>query len=185
MQLSWTGLTVVRVPIGEEDWEVVRLRERLSPLQSPLPWLPILNHLEIASHLLAVAVSARPLFLTRTVPPRPEVIDTFRDWDGALEECFEQLFPPDTWNFSPDRLRVAHLPLDLLACLGGFGIRSAADLSPLSCAGGWCQTTSAVVKLGVVGEERMFSEFFRTPKARDLQYPWFTKALDHIPPAVR
>ncbi|CAI7818634.1 unnamed protein product [Closterium sp. NIES-53] len=70
MQLSWTGLIVVGVPIGEEDWEAARLRERLAHMQSPLPWLPVLNHPRIASHLLAVAVSARPIFLTRTVPVR-------------------------------------------------------------------------------------------------------------------
>ncbi|CAI7783286.1 unnamed protein product [Closterium sp. NIES-54] len=185
MQQSWTGLTVVGVPIGEEDWEVARLRERLAQPQLPLPWLPVLNHPHIASHLLAVAVFARPIFLTRIVPPRPDVVNAFRDWDGALVECFEQLFPPGSWVFSPDRSRMAHSQLHLPACLSGFGIRLAADLSPHSYVCGWCQAASVVSKLGVAGEEQMFGEFFHTPQAGDLLGPWFAKALDQLAPTVR
>ncbi|CAI5939342.1 unnamed protein product [Closterium sp. NIES-64] len=72
MQRVDEGLTVVGVPIGEEVWEVVRLRERLRQLQAPLPWLPLLDHPQMASHLLAIAVSARPMYLARTMPSRPE-----------------------------------------------------------------------------------------------------------------
>ncbi|CAI5974907.1 unnamed protein product [Closterium sp. NIES-64] len=72
MQRVDEGLTVVGVPIGEEVWEVVRLRERLRQLQAPLPWLPLLDHPQTASHLLAIAVSARPMYLARTMLPRPE-----------------------------------------------------------------------------------------------------------------
>ncbi|CAI5953250.1 unnamed protein product [Closterium sp. NIES-64] len=79
MQRVDEGLTVVGVPIGEEVWEVVRLRERLRQLQAPLPWLPLLDHPQMASHLLAIAVSVRPMYLARTMPPRPEVVEAFRD----------------------------------------------------------------------------------------------------------
>ncbi|CAI6005397.1 unnamed protein product [Closterium sp. NIES-64] len=82
------GLTVVGVPIGEEDWEVARLRERLRQLQGPLPWLPLLDHPEMASHLLAIAVSARPMYLARTMPPRPDVVEAFRDRFGYFDEDF-------------------------------------------------------------------------------------------------
>ncbi|CAI5956720.1 unnamed protein product [Closterium sp. NIES-64] len=44
MQRVEEGLTLVGVPIGEEDWEVARLRERLRQLQGPLQWLPFLDH---------------------------------------------------------------------------------------------------------------------------------------------
>ncbi|CAI5985258.1 unnamed protein product, partial [Closterium sp. NIES-64] len=87
MQRVDEGLTVVGVPIGEEVWEVVRLRERLRQLQAPLPWLPLLDHPQMASHLLAIAVSARPMYLARTMPPRLEVVEAFRDWDSCLEDC--------------------------------------------------------------------------------------------------
>ncbi|CAI5961296.1 unnamed protein product [Closterium sp. NIES-65] len=56
MQREEEGLTVVGVPIGEEDWEVVRLRKRLRELQAPLLWLPLLDHPHMASHLLAIAL---------------------------------------------------------------------------------------------------------------------------------
>ncbi|CAI5477839.1 unnamed protein product [Closterium sp. Yama58-4] len=152
MQQTWTGLTVVGVPIGEEDWEVASLRRRLTELHAPVPWLPLLDHPQIASHLLAIAVSARPIYLTRTMPPRPEM---------------------------------ARLQLHLPARLGGFGIRSAADLSPLSYACGWCQAVSDVARLGVAGEERMFEEYFRTLKATTLLDPWFARAVDLLPQSVR
>ncbi|CAI7798698.1 unnamed protein product [Closterium sp. NIES-54] len=96
MQRVEEGLTVLGVPIGAEDWEVARLQERLWQLQTPLPWLPLLDHPQMASHLLAIAVSMRPMYLAWTVPPRPEVVDAFSDWDNSLEDCFEQLFPSDT-----------------------------------------------------------------------------------------
>ncbi|CAI5948723.1 unnamed protein product [Closterium sp. NIES-65] len=76
------GLTVVGAPIGEEVWEVVWLRERLRQLHAPLPWLPLLDHPQMASHLLAIAVSARPMYLARTMPPRPEA----RQRQLAVEE---------------------------------------------------------------------------------------------------
>ncbi|CAI6011584.1 unnamed protein product [Closterium sp. NIES-65] len=137
MQRVDEGLTVVGVPIGEEVWEVVRLRERLRQLQAPLPWLPLLDHPQMASHLLAIAISARPMYLARTMPPRPEVVEAFRDWDSCLEDCFEQLFPPGTWEQDPDRSRRARMQLHLPVRLGGFGIRAAASLSPLSYVCGW------------------------------------------------
>ncbi|CAI7929722.1 unnamed protein product [Closterium sp. NIES-54] len=93
MQQTWTGPTVVGVPIREEEWEVACLRVRLTQLQAPVPWLPLLDHPQIASHLLAMTKSARPIYLTRMMPPRPGVVEAFRDLDTCLEECFEQLFP--------------------------------------------------------------------------------------------
>ncbi|CAI5458948.1 unnamed protein product [Closterium sp. Yama58-4] len=36
MQQTWTGLTVVGVPIGEEEWEVASLRGRLTQLHAPV-----------------------------------------------------------------------------------------------------------------------------------------------------
>ncbi|CAI7812245.1 unnamed protein product [Closterium sp. NIES-53] len=86
MQRVEEGLTVLGVPIGAEDWEVARLQERLWQLQTPLPWLPLLDHPQMASHLLAIAVSMRPMYLAWTVPPRPEVVDAFSDWDNSLED---------------------------------------------------------------------------------------------------
>ncbi|CAI5482229.1 unnamed protein product [Closterium sp. Yama58-4] len=185
MQQTWTGLTVVGVPIGEEDWEVASLRRRLTELHAPVPWLPLLDHPQIASHLLAIAVSARPIYLTRTMPPRPEVVEAFRDWDTKLEDCFEELFPDSTWDHDSGKSQMARLQLHLPARLGGFGIRSAADLSPLSYACGWCQAVSDVARLGVAGEERMFEEFFRTPEATTLLDPWFARAVDLLPQSVR
>ncbi|CAI5468948.1 unnamed protein product [Closterium sp. Yama58-4] len=185
MQQTWTGLTVVGVPIGEEDWEVASLRRRLTELHAPVPWLPLLDHPQIASHLLAIAVSARPIYLTRTMPPRPEVVEAFRDWDMKLEDCFEELFPDSTWDHDSGKSQMARLQLHLPARLGGFGIRSAADLSPLSYANGWCQAVSDVARLGVAGEERMFEEFFRTPEATTLLDPWFARAVDLLPQSVR
>ncbi|CAI5982509.1 unnamed protein product [Closterium sp. NIES-65] len=72
------------------------------------------------------------MYLARTMPPRPEVVEAFRDWDSCLEDCFEQLFPPGTWEHDPDRSRRARMQLHLPVRLGGFGIRAAASLSPLS-----------------------------------------------------
>ncbi|CAI7900034.1 unnamed protein product [Closterium sp. NIES-54] len=132
MQRVEVGLTVVGVPIGEEDWEVVRLRERLRQLQAPLPWLPLLDHPQMTSHLLAIAVSTRPMYLARTMPPRPEVVEAFRDWDSYLEDCFEQILPPSTWEQDPDRSRRARMQVHLPVRLVGFWIRAAASLSPLS-----------------------------------------------------
>ncbi|CAI7781196.1 unnamed protein product [Closterium sp. NIES-54] len=66
------------------------------------------------------------------MPPRPEVVEAFRDWDCCLEDCFEQLFSHGTWEQDPDRSRHARMQLHLLVRLGGFGIRTAASLSPLS-----------------------------------------------------
>ncbi|CAI7865517.1 unnamed protein product [Closterium sp. NIES-53] len=72
------------------------------------------------------------MYLARTMPPRPEVVDAFRDWDSCLEDCFEQLFPPGTWEQDPGRSRRARMQVHLPVRLGGFGIRAAASLSPLS-----------------------------------------------------
>ncbi|CAI7786067.1 unnamed protein product [Closterium sp. NIES-54] len=47
------------------------------------------------------------------------------------------------------------------------------------------QVVSVIAKLGVAGEEHMFGEFFRTLQAGDLLDPWFTKALDQLPPAIK
>ncbi|CAI5946737.1 unnamed protein product [Closterium sp. NIES-65] len=45
------------------------------------------------------------MYLARTMPPRLEVVEAFRDWDSCLEDCFKQLFPPGTWEQDPDRAR--------------------------------------------------------------------------------
>ncbi|CAI7846043.1 unnamed protein product, partial [Closterium sp. NIES-53] len=75
MQQVEEGLTIVGVPIGEEDWEVVRLLEQLRQLQAPLPWLPLLDHPQMASHLITIVVSAQPMYLAQTMLLRPEVGD--------------------------------------------------------------------------------------------------------------
>ncbi|CAI5986136.1 unnamed protein product [Closterium sp. NIES-65] len=185
MQRVEEGLTVVGVPIGEEGWEVTRLRERLRQLQAPLPWLPLLDHPQMASHLLAIAVSARPMYLARTIPPRPEVVEAFRDWDSCLEDCFEQLFPPGTWEHDPDRSRRARLQLHLPVRLGGFGIRAAASLSPLSYVCGWVQAARDIAQLGVAGEEAMFAEYLTTSAGAEFLDPWFAKALEQLPATIR
>ncbi|CAI5961323.1 unnamed protein product [Closterium sp. NIES-65] len=173
------GLTVVGVPIGEEDLEVVRLRARLRQLQAPLPWLPLLDHPQMASHLLAIAVSARPMYLAQTMPLRLEVVEAFRDWDSCLEDCFEQLFPPGTWEQDPDRSRRACMQLHLPVRLGGFGIRAAASLSPLSYLCGWAQAARDIAQLGVAGEEAMFVEYLTTSTGAEFLDPWFVKASDY------
>ncbi|CAI5979932.1 unnamed protein product [Closterium sp. NIES-65] len=185
MQRVDEGLTVVGVPIGEEVWEVVRLRERLRQLQAPLPWLPLLDHPQMASHLLAIAVSARPMYLARTMPPRPEVVEAFRDWDSCLEDCFEQVFPPGTWEQDPDRSRRARIQLHLPVRLGGFGIRAAASLSPLSYVCGWAQAARDIAQLGVAGEEAMFAEYLTTSTGAEFLDPWFVKALEQLPATIR
>ncbi|CAI5983640.1 unnamed protein product [Closterium sp. NIES-65] len=185
MQRVDEGLTVVGVPIGEEVWEVVRLRERLRQLQAPLPWLPLLDHPQMASHLLAIAVSARQMYLARTMPPRPEVVEAFRDWDSCLEDCFEQLFPPDTWEQDPDRSRRARIQLHVPVRLGGFGIRAAASLSPLSYVCGWAQAARDIAQLGVAGEEAMFAEYLTTSTGAEFLDPWFVKALEQLPATIR
>ncbi|CAI5980742.1 unnamed protein product [Closterium sp. NIES-65] len=174
MQRMDEGLTVVGVPIGEEVWEVVRLRERLRQLQAPLPWLPLLDHPQMASHLLAIAVSARPMYLARTMPPRPEVVEAFRDWDSCLEDCFEQLFPPGTWEQDPDRSRRARIQLHLPVRLGGFGIRAAASLSYVC---GWAQAARDIAQLGVAGEEAMFAEYLTTSTGAEFLDPCAAAAL--------
>ncbi|CAI5969027.1 unnamed protein product [Closterium sp. NIES-65] len=184
MQRVDEDLTVVGVPIGEEVWEVVRLRERLRWFQAPLPWLPLLDHPQMASHLLAIAISARPMYLTRTMPPRPEVVEAFRDWDSCLEDCFEQLFPPGTWEQDPDRSRRARMQLHLPVRLGGFGIRAAASLSPLSYVCGWAQATRDIAQLGVAGEEAMFAEYLTTSTGAEFLDPWFVKALEQLPATI-
>ncbi|CAI5961321.1 unnamed protein product [Closterium sp. NIES-65] len=185
MQRVDEGLTVVGVPIGEEVWEVVRLRERLRQLQAPLPWLPLLDHPQMASHLLAIAISARPMYLARTMPSRPEVVEAFRDWDSCLEDCFEQLFPPGTWEQDPDRSRRARMQLHLPVRLGGFGIRAAASLSPLSYVCGWAQAARDIAQLGVAGEEAMFAEYLTTSTGAEFLDPWFVKALEQLPATIR
>ncbi|CAI7765217.1 unnamed protein product [Closterium sp. NIES-53] len=185
MQRVDEGLTVVGVPIGEEVWEVVGLRERLRQLQAPLSWLQLLDHPQMASHLLAIAVSARPMYLARTMPPRPEVVEAFRDWDGCLEDCFEQLFPPGTWEQDPDRSRRARMQLHLPVRLGGFGIRAAASLSPLSYVCGWAQAARDIAQLGVAGEEAMFAEHLTTSTGAEFLDPWFVKALEQLPATIR
>ncbi|CAI5979922.1 unnamed protein product [Closterium sp. NIES-65] len=185
MQRVDEGLTMVGVPIGEEVWEVVRLRERLRQLQAPLPWLPLLDHPQMASHLLAIAISARPMYLARTMPPRPEVVEAFRDWDSCLEDCFEQLFPPGTWEQDPDRSRRARMQLHLPVPLGGFGIRAAAFLSPLSYVCGWAQAARDIAQLGVAGEEAMFAEYLTTSTGAEFLDPWFVKALEQLPATIR
>ncbi|CAI7786014.1 unnamed protein product [Closterium sp. NIES-54] len=185
MQRVDEGLTVVGVPIGEEVWEVVWLRERLRQLQAPLPWLQLLDHPQMASQLLAIAVSAWPMYLARTMPPRPEVVEAFRDWDSCLEDCFEQLFPHGTWEHDPDRSRRARMQLHLPVRLGGFGIRVAASLSPLSYVCGWAQAARDIVQLGVAGEEAMFAEYLTTSTGAEFLDPWFVKALKQLPVTIR
>ncbi|CAI7743375.1 unnamed protein product [Closterium sp. NIES-54] len=185
MQRVDEGLTVVGVPIGEEVWEVVRLRERLRQLQAPLPWLQLLDHPQMASHLLAIAVSAQPMYLAWTMPPRPEVVEAFRDWDSCLEDCFEQLFPPGTWEQDPDRSKHTRMQLHLPVRLGGFGIRAAASLSPLSYVCGWAQAARDIAQLGVAGEEAMFAEYLTTSTGAEFLDPWFVKALEQLPATIR
>ncbi|CAI7795139.1 unnamed protein product, partial [Closterium sp. NIES-54] len=170
--------------IGAEDWEVARLREWLRQLQTPLPWLPLLDHPQMASHLLAIAVSARPMYLAWTMPPRPEVVDAFSDWDSNLEECFEQLSSSGTWNFEPARSMLARLQLHLPVRLGGFGIRAATSLSPLSYACGQAEAARDILQLGVAGEEAMFADYLRTVAGVDFLDPWFSKSLEQLPEAV-
>ncbi|CAI6009537.1 unnamed protein product [Closterium sp. NIES-65] len=160
MQQVDEGLILVGVPIGEEVWEM-------------------------ASHLLAIAVSARPMYLARTMPPRPEVVEAFRDWDSCLEDCFEQLFPPGTWEQDPDRSRRARMQLHLPVRLGGFGIRAAASLSPLSYVCGWAQAARDIAQLGVAGEEAMFAEYLTTSIGAEFLDPWFVKALEQLPATIR
>ncbi|CAI5981979.1 unnamed protein product [Closterium sp. NIES-65] len=183
MQRVDEGLTVVGVPIGEEVWEAVRLRERLRQL-APLPWLPLLDHPQMASHLLAIAVSARPMYLARTMPPRLEVVEAFRDWDSCLDDCFERLFPPGTWEQDPDRSRRSCIQLHLPVRLGGFGIRAAASLSPLSYVCGWAQAARDIAQLGVAGEEAMFAEYLTTLTGAEFLDPWFVKALEQLLAAI-
>ncbi|CAI7863158.1 unnamed protein product [Closterium sp. NIES-53] len=179
MQRVEEGLTVVGIPIGAEDWEVARLWEQLRQLQTPLPWLPLLDHPQMASHLLAISFSAQPMYLARTVPPRPEVVDS------SLEDCFEQLFPSGTWEFDPARSRLARLQLHLPVRLGDFGIRAVTSLSPLSYACGWAQAARDIAQLGVAGEEAMFADYVRSVAGVDFLDPWFSKSLEQLPEAVR
>ncbi|CAI7830711.1 unnamed protein product [Closterium sp. NIES-53] len=151
-----------------------RLRERLRQLQTPLPCLPLLDHPQMASHLLAIAVSARP-----------EVVDTFSDWDSSLEDCFEQLSPSGTWEYDPARSRLARLQWHLPVRLGGFGIRGATFLSLLSYACGWAQAARDIAQLGVVSEEAMFANYLRTVAGVDFLDPWFSKSLEQLLEAVR
>ncbi|CAI7854774.1 unnamed protein product [Closterium sp. NIES-54] len=185
MQRVEEGLTVVGVPIGEEDWDVVRLRERLRQLQAPLPWIPLLDHPHMASHLLAIAVSAWPMYLARTMLPRPEVVEAVSDWDRRLEDYFEQLFPPGTWEQEPDRSRRARMQLLLPVRLGGFGIRAAASLSPLSYVCGWAQAARDIAQLGVAGKEAMFAEYLTTSAGAEFLDPWFAKAIEQLPAIIR
>ncbi|CAI7902997.1 unnamed protein product [Closterium sp. NIES-54] len=178
MQRVEEGLTVVGIPIGAEDWEVARLWEQLRQLQTPLPWLPLLDHPQMASHLLAIAFSAQPMYLARTVPPRPEVVDS------SLEDCFEQLFPSGTWEFDPARSRLARLQLHLPVRLGDFGIRAVTSLSPLSYACGWAQAARDIAQLGVAGEEAMFADYVRSVAGVDFLDPWFSKSLEQLPEAL-
>ncbi|CAI5997670.1 unnamed protein product [Closterium sp. NIES-65] len=113
------------------------------------------------------------MYLARTMPPRPEVVEAFRDWDSCLEDCFEQLFPPGTWEQDPDRSRRARIQLHLPVRLGGFGIRAAASLSPLSYVCGWAQAARDIAQLGVAGEEAMFAEYLTTSTGAQFLDPWF------------
>ncbi|CAI7789955.1 unnamed protein product [Closterium sp. NIES-54] len=119
------------------------------------------------------------------MPPRPEVVEAFRDWDSCLEDCFEQLFPPGTWEQDPDRSRRARMQLHLPVRLGGFGIRAAASLSPLSYVCGWAQAARDIAQLGVAGEEAMFAEYLTTSTGAEFLDPWFVKALEQLPATIR
>ncbi|CAI7887944.1 unnamed protein product [Closterium sp. NIES-54] len=96
------------------------------------------------------------------MPPCPKVVEAFRDWDSCLEDFFEQLFPPGTWEQDPNRSRRASMQLHLPVRLGGFGIRPAASLSPLSYVCGWVQAAWDIAQLGVAGKEVMFAEDLTT-----------------------
>ncbi|CAI5976756.1 unnamed protein product [Closterium sp. NIES-65] len=100
------------------------------------------------------------MYLARTMPPRPEVVEAFRDWDSCLEDCFEQLFPPGTWEHDPDRSRRARMQLHLPA---------ARDIA----------------QLGVAGEEAMFAEYLTTSAGAEFLDPWFAKALEQLPATIR
>ncbi|CAI7833732.1 unnamed protein product [Closterium sp. NIES-54] len=74
-----------------------------------------------------------------------------------------------------------HLPMRL----GGFGIRAAASLSPLSYVCGWVQAARDIAQLGVVGEEAMFTEYLTTSAGPEFLDPWFAKAIEQLPTTIR
>ncbi|CAI5946473.1 unnamed protein product [Closterium sp. NIES-65] len=87
------------------------------------------------------------MYLARTMPPRPEVVEAFRDWDSCLEDCFEQLFPPGTWEHDPT----------------GLGARACSCISlPRVILHSW----------GVAGEEAMFAEYLTTSAGAEFLDPW-------------
>ncbi|CAI5982707.1 unnamed protein product [Closterium sp. NIES-65] len=178
-RLEWVGLEVQAHKC--RFWE----REG-KEVERALPW-GCSRWMRMASHLLAIAVSARPMYLAGLCPdrPRPEVVEAFRDWDSCLEDCFEQLFPPGTWEQDPDRSRRARMQLHLPVRLGGFGIRAAASLSPLSYVCGWAQAARDIAQLGVAGEEAMFAEYLTTSIGAEFLDPWFVKALEQLPATIR
>ncbi|CAI5954775.1 unnamed protein product [Closterium sp. NIES-65] len=125
------------------------------------------------------------MYLARTMAPRPQVVEAFRDWDSCLEDCFKQLFPPCTWEQDPVRSGRARMQLHLPVRPGGFGIRMAASLSPLSYVCGWAQAARDVAQLGVAGEEVMFAEYLTTSAGVKFLDPWFAKAVEQLPATIR
>ncbi|CAI6011820.1 unnamed protein product [Closterium sp. NIES-65] len=77
------------------------------------------------------------------------------------------------------------MQLHLLVRLGGFGIRAAASLSPLSYVCGWAQAVRDIAQLGVAGEEAMFAEYLTTSAGAEFLDPWFAKALEQLPATIR
>ncbi|CAI7905908.1 unnamed protein product [Closterium sp. NIES-54] len=181
-QLEWVGLEVLvhKCRLWEREGGDV---ERALPLG--------MQRMEEGLAVVGVPIGeedwevARPMYLAGTMPPRPEVVEAFRDWDSCLEDCFEQLFKPGTWEQDPDRSRRARMQLHLPVRLGGFGIRAATSLSPLSYVCGWAQAARDIAQLGVVGEEAMFAEYLTTSAGAEFLDPWFAKALEQLPATIR
>ncbi|CAI6002377.1 unnamed protein product [Closterium sp. NIES-65] len=90
----------------------------------------------------------------------------------------------EVWE-DPDRSRRARMQLHLPVRLGGFGIRAAASLSPLSYVCGWAQAARVIAQLGVAGEEAMFAEYLTTSTGAEFLDPWFVKALEQLPATIR
>ncbi|CAI5995277.1 unnamed protein product [Closterium sp. NIES-65] len=82
-------------------------------------------------------------------------------------------------------MRRARMQLHLPVRLGGFGIRAAASLSPLSYVCGWAQAARDIAQLGVAGEEAMFAEYLTTSAGAEFLDPWFAKALEQLSATIR
>ncbi|CAI5990786.1 unnamed protein product [Closterium sp. NIES-65] len=180
---AWMFYGLVGASLIKLRWDLPDLPRPYKASLYPLPGVIVVVVSTIDTQ--QIKCLARPMYLARTMPPRPEVVEAFRDWDSCLEDCFEQLFPPGTWEQDPDRSRRARMQLYLPVRLGGFGIRAAASLSPLSYVCGWAQAAGDIAQLGVAGEEAMFAEYLTTSTGVEFLDPWFVKALEQLPATIR